>query len=192
MRYLYIILILGLISLQQSESQWKLLLPQKTFGFTVNPKNPNTILVGGADGKMYRSYNKGATWDTVKITEPSFMNPQKLTNIFYNLPDTTIIIIGGINYFAIDRSTDNGTTWRIALEGRHPIEMVGESLIRDPHIPEVFYAAHYILRYILKSTSGGGGWEPICIVDGNEYLSTIAIMPDGRTFFAGLDSGVIR
>jgi photosystem II stability/assembly factor-like uncharacterized protein len=166
-------------------------LPQKTYGFTVNPKNPKTLLVGGLDGKMYRSYNSGISWDTVIIAKPS-ITPLQLTNMYIYPPDTTIIIIGGINNGAIERTTNNGKTWEIAIDGKHPIEMHGESIIGDPLNPYLFYVADYLKRYILKSESGGDFWAPVSIVDGNEYFSTIVILPDGNTMFAGMDSGIIR
>ena len=67
MRNFILILILGLLSLQLSEAQWKRLLPEKTYGFAVNPKNPKSMLVGGLYGLIYRSFDGGTTWDTLKL-----------------------------------------------------------------------------------------------------------------------------
>lgn len=47
--------------LLHAQGTWTRLLDQPAYGLSINPKNPNTIIVGGLGRTLYRSHDAGRT-----------------------------------------------------------------------------------------------------------------------------------
>lgn len=162
MKKLLIILIMLAFIPDIADSQvvhWKRMLDNETFDIAVNPYNNNTIFAGGRGRALYRSFDGGVTWDT------TVMDYRNATSIFNNVKinpvDTNIIIIGGLNYGQITRSTDNGDTWTHVLNKDYPIFLNGKALIMQPDDPSVYYIGNYQNGCIYKTTDTGATWDSI-------------------------------
>ena len=69
--------------------------------------NSSTGIIGGHDGYVYRTFNGGASWDTVKTSVDSTINALKFLN------SRTIMGASDNDGGAIIISTDTGRTWAI-------------------------------------------------------------------------------
>lgn len=190
MRYFILFIALLLASVGFSNAQWKRLLAEPTFTVVANPKNPNTMYVGGIDRKIYRTYNAGATWDTLVIK--FFTRTPITTNILIHPIDTNIIVIGGIGMGTILRSTDGGNNWDDVLKlPNQTMTFSSESIIGDPDNPDIMYAGELKTNTVYKSENKGATWDLISYID-CFGICTIVRVPNSTVMVAGCIGGQIQ
>ena len=160
----------------QAAFEWKNVGPFNIGGRTnaigVNPKNPNVLYIGAADGGMWRSYDEGRTWRSVSDSWPI----QTMGSIVVDPVDTNIVYAGtgeanysgdcydGGGFF---KSTDGGDTWNEIGAGTLPAYARCSDMVIDPLHTNVLYAAipagvrSQDQEGIWKTTDGGATWTLI-------------------------------
>ncbi len=153
----------------------------------VHPSDPSTILLGTASGGIWKSTNKGTTW------QPVF--DDHAVSTFGDLaiaPSDPMIVYAGTGEQqnrqssswgnGIYRSDDGGDTWRhLGLENtRH----IGRVLVHPNDPNTVYVAALGNLwqpspeRGILRSTDGGHSWQTVLYVDESTGFVDMVINPE--------------
>ncbi|MBI5646796.1 MAG: T9SS type A sorting domain-containing protein [Ignavibacteriae bacterium] len=137
----------------------------------LNPKNPNTILIGAADGGVWRSFDEGRTWHSVSDDWPV----QAMGAIAFDPVDTTIVYAGtgeanfGQHMFdggGLMKSSDGGTTWTEVAGSALPRYARASDIAIDPSTPRTLYLAipdgvEPQEEGMYKSTDGGATWTLI-------------------------------
>lgn len=161
----------------------------------VDPTNPSIIYVGAASGGVFKSINRGNTW------EPVFDHSggsQSIGAIAIAASDPQIVWVGtgepnnrqssswGNGVF---RSIDGGRTW--AAMGLAATHHIGRVVI-DPRNPDVvFVAALGHLwgsneeRGVYRTRDGGRTWQKVLAINSTTGVVDITLDPDGRTLIAG-------
>jgi photosystem II stability/assembly factor-like uncharacterized protein len=112
----------------------------------VNPRNPNTIFIGAADGGIWRTYDEGASWHPVSDDLPT----QAMGSIVIDPVDTAIVYAGtgqasftqrSFDGGGLFKSTDGGDTWREIGAGTLPPYSRFGDLVIDPRNPAVLFCA---------------------------------------------------
>ncbi len=148
-----------------SQDRWQRQIDDETFDVYVNPKNYNTIFVGGGGGRVYRSYNNGETWDTLIV---GFLGSStRISNLIIHPRDTNIILAGGLNYCKIVRSTNSGDEWETVL--RLPtkdgcLSLNGKAMVFDPVNPDTVYIGDFKTGRIFRSFDAGATWDSITTI----------------------------
>ena len=132
----------------------------------MDPDHPDTLLfaadgAGGTspNGRVYRSSNFGATWDTIAIT--SFRSPCDIVIV----PDSTNIVyvgdgVTGSGLGQMWRSTDGGFSWTSIysnISGGSEIPTISISRLRNT----TAYATAWGSGGVRKTTDYGAVWNPI-------------------------------
>lgn len=168
---------------------------EKTFRFSciwnwINPKNPETIIVGGLGRTLYKTHNGGISWtiDSIEFRSGS----SQLTNILISSVDTNIVLAGGV-FNSIRRSTDQGITWENVFEPEKPLFISpGETIIENPDNPLMIYAGDNTSNRIFRSLNGGISWDTITTLNVSG-LCTLTLKPDSsNVLFAGCKLGIIK
>lgn len=140
------------------------LISKDTYDSWVNPKNPNTIFVGGGGRRLYRSYDAGKTWETMLMGDfPG--GAEHFNNVMGHRIDTNIILLGGLNFGTVRRSTDGGNTWSIVLE--YPeghVSLNGKAMLNDPKDPDTYYIGEYRTSTFFRSTDKGETWDSLSTI----------------------------
>lgn len=164
---LLIIFILSSFSALAEDGQWRLLIADDTYDCWVNPKRPETIYVGSGSRVVYRTYDAGMTWDTLVIGFKS--GPALFNNIFCHPIDTSVVIVGGLNFQNVRKSTNSGNEWYTVLQHpTDPIMLNGKALLMKPDDPETFYIGDYRNSIIYRSTDRGENWDSISTITKTE------------------------
>ncbi len=181
MRRLVLILAIVFLSFsaisQSQDLKWKRILPQPCFDVWVNPQNPNTILVGGEGRRIWRSYDGGNTWDSLIV---GYLGTRdRLNNVHINSIDTNVVIIGGLLFGDVRRSTNLGDDWDIVLSRNRAVALNGKALMVRADDPNTYYVGDYTTGIIFKSTDQGRTWDSISTVmvdvwiqRNNEWIDT--------------------
>lgn len=145
----------------------------------IHPANPHIIYAGtmfnfsaGINGKLFKSTDCGATWDTL-IQTGSYRD------ILFDPTDADIIYaVSG----AILRSSDAGSTWELRVNGiRIDFETSVGSLAIDPQNPEILYAGTggFFGGTLYKSTDAGNNWNDLASGDTlTDGIISLAIDPE--------------
>jgi len=138
-------------------------------GFAVNPNNKNILYAGTAGGGIFKSIDRGNSWNAVNNGMPD-VSVMYITEIVIDPVDSNIVYAGasgadnsGGAY--IFKSTDGGATWSFSNSG---ITDVGfgapprdvQSMIIDPNSSSTLYVAlgtH--CGSVYKTTNGAGTWS---------------------------------
>jgi photosystem II stability/assembly factor-like uncharacterized protein len=174
----------------QVSGSWKRLLDSPVYGIGINPKNPETIIVGGLGRTLYKTHNGGLSWtiDSIEFRSGS----SQLTNILISSIDTNIVLAGGV-FNSIRRSTDQGVNWENVFEPEKPLFISpGETIIENPDNPLMIYAGDNTSNRIFRSMNGGVSWDTITTLNVSG-LCTLTLKPDSsNVLFAGCKLGIIK
>ncbi len=127
-----------------------------------DPAHPDTMYAGNfADGNVFRSIDRGATWVLRGSTGPS--GSANLCALTVR-PDSANIVFAGSGGGRISKSTDFGLTWRLVKNGTAPPSVFQETprIIVHPLTPHVAYATTYgdvdSTLDVWKTVDGGEHW----------------------------------
>ncbi len=119
----------------------------------IDGEDPQTVYVGGwflfhqGGGGIYRSRDKGESWDLVLFNE-------SVRALAQSPSDPRVMVAGTLDGVLMSR--DKGETWhRISPEGHPEIRNV-ESLAIDPRSPQIIYVGTWHLPW--KTSDGGRTW----------------------------------
>ncbi len=166
-------------------AQWARLIDAPTYGFAVNPKNPNTIYVGGLGRKLYRTDNAGKTWDTLIVEFET--GTSRFTNVVVSEEDTSVIIVAGLGFGTVRRSNDRGNTWSTVIETLSPYFAPSEIIYTVPNNPSTMIAGELTSRIIRKSTDIGLTWDSIgkVLPETRYFLCTLTPRRDSTNIIYG-------
>jgi len=169
----------------------------------VDPRNSNTVYLGGAAGGVWKTTDGGQNWTPLTDDQASLA----IGSIAIDPTNPDKIYVGtGEQNFAVDsyhgagilRSSDGGSTWQHIpgpfaqmQEARRGTATVG-SLAINPARPNVVLAGGYYLGLaqqshagIYVSTDGGDTWTSDPVLSGAPAIE-ILFTPDGSTAYASL------
>ena len=178
------------VFLEDTEQKWEAVgpfYPPSNFGLgrvdciAVDPENDSIIFVGAGSGGIWRSKNRGETWEVIPFTDilstgimyiefaPS--NP----NIMYATSgDHHFGVIFKSYSLGVLKSVDRGETWSIISETLDFADSITYSkLLIHPENPDIVYVG--TTKSILKTTDGGETWSPI--IEGH-YFRHLKFKPD--------------
>jgi photosystem II stability/assembly factor-like uncharacterized protein len=183
-RYLMCCIFAVIVS-EPMTAQWSRLIDAPTYGFAVNPKNPNTIYVGGLGRKLYRTDNAGKTWDTLVVEFET--GTSRFTNVVVSEADTSVVIVAGLGFGTVRRSNDRGNTWSTVIETLSPYFAPSESIYTVPDNPSTMIAGELTSRIIRKSLDNGLTWDSIgTVLPGTTYfLCTLTPRRDSTNIIYG-------
>lgn len=167
MKRLILFLLVALFSLfslaHSQEPKWERLLAKPCYDVWVNPQNPNTILVGGEGRRVWRSFDGGQTWDS-SLVGGFAGTRERFNNIHINSNDTNVVIVGGLLFGNVRRSTNLGKDWEIVLTRDKSVALNGKALMVRSDEPDTYIIGDYTTSIIFKSTDQGRTWDSISTV----------------------------
>lgn len=184
LKSIFVILLLFTFT-KEANSQWSNLLNVPTYGFCVNPKNPDNIYVGGIGRKLYRTDNGGKSWDTLVVEFES--GSARFTNVLVTKEDTSVIIVAGLGFGTVRRSSDRGETWQTVIETLSPYFAPGELIYEVPDKKNTLIASELVSRIIYQSTDNGIQWDSIgkVIPESDFFLCTLTPRTDSTNIIYG-------
>jgi uncharacterized protein (TIGR03437 family) len=152
-----------------SAQHWTLVGPQPTFdgysgrvtSIVVDPKNSNTIFLGGAEGGVWKSTDGGVVWKPLTDSQPAL----GIGSLAIDPSNSDVIYAGtgeqNFNYDAYSgvgvlKTTDGGSTWTVLGSDVFDQQGIGALAIQPGH-PEVILAAADAGVY--WSGDGGASWQ---------------------------------
>ncbi len=119
------------------------------YGFDISRSNPNILVVGTEPGGIFRTTNKGKTWEQIGA---NYLLSTEAISIHPN--DPSIFILGTNN--AIRKTTDGGVTWATIYQKSgmwvHDIEISYTN-------PNLYIAG--TTQGLFRSTDAGATWNQI-------------------------------
>ncbi len=198
---------------------WKNIGPDNVGGRTrsiiVSNQNNNVLFAGGVSGGLYKSTNKGVTWQEVpyeasgkfKSLAISCMEQASNGTIYFGTGErgfTTIWGLQGANArsgfkgMGMWKSTDGGETWE-HLQSTIPDQPFGSQrsiwssvneIAIDPNNPQRIFAA--TMNGLMESTDGGQSWSRKTNgLRPNIYLE-VEFSDDGSTLFTASQRSLFR
>jgi len=144
----------------------------------VDPADKNIILLGTADGGVWKTTNQGTTWTQLFDAAAS----QSIGSIAVDPNNKQVIYVGtgegnfcsdAIGGVGIYKSTDGGSTWTL-LSGTSGSNSSFRRIVVDPRDSNKVYAAGYNLWY---STTGGTSWSTTtCGASSGSYYFTDVVL----------------
>ena len=147
---------------------------------------PKTIYAGYGSGSLWKSTNRGTTWELIFRQEGTFA----IGDVASAPSDPRTVWVGtGENLLArssyagkgVFKSTDGGTRWRfMGLEDSHHIGRI----VIHPSNPDVLYVAalgHQFSfneeRGLFKTADGGVSWEKVLYINEKTGINDVIIDP---------------
>ncbi|MEK7572913.1 MAG: C39 family peptidase [Patescibacteria group bacterium] len=134
--------------------------------FTVDPNNPNILYAGTAGYGIFKSTDRGTTWNTINNGITNYSG--YFTDIIVDPTHSNIIYAGGVGVddgsTGILKSTDGGATWTYSHNGIINVGFGGppkdvSSMIIDPTNHNTLYAAiGSRCGSVYKSSNAAGTW----------------------------------
>ena len=163
-----------------------------------HPRNPDVMFAGCEKGEIYRSQDRGETWQLTQTNvdfpivtlQPRF-SPKRIMGMAAdpNRPDEmyAAVEIGGLI-----RSLDGGESWHGVTDGIYlnedPLDL--HDVVVTPALPRTVFIINRIGMF--KSQDRGDHWQPLNIeklpgsTTGGSYCRCIKLAPDDpRTFYMG-------
>jgi len=144
----------------------------------VDPADKNIILLGTADGGLWKTTDQGSTWTQLFDAAAS----QSIGSIGVDPNNKQVIYVGtGEGNFSLDaiggvgiyKSTDGGANWTL-LSGTSGSNTTFRRIVVDPKDSQKVYAAGYNLWY---STNGGTSWtQTTCGASSGYYYFTDVVL----------------
>jgi len=179
-----------------SAQGWKLLLPVRAYTIVVNPKNPNTLYVGGKFDRVYRSFDGGQSFDTVLIGTQAADNA--VSSLHVCREDTASVVAAGWSVDGVIRSNNSGSTWERVYNDstNRRFWFVSEAMVEDPSKPNILYGARgqIGIKEVYRSLDCGATWHIQGTIPNtvSTRLCTIQVRPDSSNIlFIGALNGVI-
>ncbi len=176
----------------------------RTRALAVDINDPNTIIAGGVTGGIWKSTDKGATWQ-MKSTTNQILGVSCIaqdprtgnTNNWYYASGEFDGSGPDYGYTArfygsgIYKSTDNGENWNLLTSANNPTSFDTEfdyvsKIIVHPTSGNIFAASH--AYGIIKSSNGGASFDHILGTINDHKYADIVIASNG-TLIAALSSG---
>ncbi len=133
----------------------------------VDPQIPETLYVGMEDGRLLKSLDRGASWNTV-LTIPDGL---WIVNVALT-PDKPETLYVGTSAGTLFRSNNGGGAW---LElGPVSDATYVNYLALDPLDPETAYICDADHPNLYKSTDGGASWAAINVAPEGEAISALS------------------
>jgi len=171
--------LLSFNSVHAQDYRWKRMVDKATFDIAVNPKNMNTYYAGGEGRVIYRSWDRGAHWDTLIVNYK--LGYTRFNNVLINPVDTNIILVGGLNFGVVERCTGNceePDSWKVVLASENPVSLNGKSMMFKPGQGDTVYAGDLMYGIMWRSIDKGETWDSISTAMRN-YTSK---RPDGTPY----------
>ncbi len=169
----------------------------------INPENPEVVYVAIRGDGIYRSEDRGNSWD--KLTNGLPSSGFQRINMAISPSQPSVIYASFVakdgSLYGMYKTTDGGDSWVELSNTPNYLGYQGwydNCLAVDPHDPDICYAGGvypYDSNYhgVIKTTDGGRTWSDITIgVDGigiHPDQHYIAISPDGDVY-VGNDGGI--
>jgi photosystem II stability/assembly factor-like uncharacterized protein len=175
----------------------------------IHPQNPDTIFVScgnaGSEGTgIYRSYDRGDTWEKLTNGLPSSWTGKVLMNIYRSDPCIIFADISNLgDYIGLYKSEDNGDSWSLVTQVHmgSVMGMYAHYVRVNPEDSSKLFKTEIHYGY---SEDQGNSWEITDYIN-DEYAWKVdttcmhvdhhvfANHPtDPNTFYAGNDGGVYR
>jgi len=153
--------------------------------FAVNPNNPSEYYVAVASGHLWKTTNRGATFEPIFDNFDSY----SMASVVIDPNNTNVVWLGTGEYNSqraigygdgVYRSDDAGKTWKNM--GLKKSEHIGRIVI-DPRNSHIYVAAQGPLwaaggeRGLYKSTDDGKTWNKILNISDNTGVSDIVFDP---------------
>jgi len=183
----------GAMRSDDSGASWRLAGQDTAYVITIaaDPRVPDRVYIGSYTGTAYRSDDGGRTWLDISVGLPR----DDINGIVVSAIDSTVYAATAES--GIYRSHDGGKTWWpanvAALGGYRVTDLAIDSATDDLYVG--------LWGGGLRSTDHGDTWAPMPLGFGEDYPSSIAVMPrtgmHGVVFMsvlneqgAGVDPGV--
>jgi len=182
-------------SITESSQRWTLIGPQPTYdGFSgrvtaiaINPLDPNTVYLGGAEGGVWKTTDGGARWKPLTDFQPALaigslaIDPSNPNVIYAGTGEANF---NGDSYFGMGvlKSTDAGVTWTLLDSTDFEYLSIGSLAINPANTQVLLAAASF--GGVFRSTDGGQTWTNVL-----QGLSTgVVISPKGDKAYAAMVS----
>lgn len=165
--------------------------PGRTRTLVVDPRDNsnNTWIVGAVGGGIWKTTNKGATWQNLTDGEIPNLAISDIAispsnhNIWYAGTGEGFFGTGAIKGNGLLKSTDGGNSWSFLSSTSENIDFATiYKIIVDPTNPNILVVTtssdqHNTFKSgIFKSTDGGSSWNKV--YTGNNYVQTVIHEPN--------------
>ncbi len=131
-------------------------------GVAVDPENPDILYTGIESVGLFKSTDRGATWDQLPLDLPPFQ-PVRISATLVDPSDSSIVYAGtGFGPGGLFRSGDAGATWDRIEE----VPLMVEALAADPRKPGAMWAAGSPGVY--HSNDHGATWDRLPVPGGED------------------------
>ncbi|MEO1261541.1 MAG: T9SS type A sorting domain-containing protein [Bacteroidota bacterium] len=175
---------------------WELAGPTNVGGritdIALHPTDQNIIYIGTSVGGVFKSTDRGATWQPV-FEEEGGMSIGNLA-LAPSTPNTLYVGSGEANGSAtsgaffgdgIYKTTDGGATWE--FKGLSNTQHIGRIVVDPANADRAYVAAAGILygkneeRGLFRTTNGGESWEKILYISDSTSVIDVAINPENAS-----------
>jgi photosystem II stability/assembly factor-like uncharacterized protein len=176
----------------QHPADWKSSSEGQVSEVAFSVQHPGLVWVGDDSGRLYRSNDGGAVWESVP--DPPFVErrgPVEAIAIHPDRPQT--VYVGTSKEWPeyrepgfLYRTDDNGATWRhVGADLKDAAGgLVGINALEvDPENPATVFAATHI--GVFRTTNGGDGWSTFNEGLPNARIIDLALVPSTRTLRCG-------